>query len=159
MSNDAATARYDWALSQLKSAAIRPTDARLRVLRRLADEPMPQTLDNVAAAAGVAGCCDPATVWRALVLLEEHAIVRQLRPAGRHSYFVLNVPGRTCDYLVCRNCGIVADLPALAPMVELEQQLAAARGFHISHHELEIYGTCADCRAPKNSHQHEESNH
>jgi Fur family transcriptional regulator, peroxide stress response regulator len=80
------------------------------------------------------------------LLLEERELVRQIRLSDRHSYFALNAPGRCCDYLVCRNCGIVADLPALAPMVELERQLAAARGFEISHHELEIYGTCSDCR-------------
>ncbi len=145
MQTETAATRYDWAQAQLKSAEIRPTDARLRVLRRLAEQQLPQTLEDISDSAEVVGHCDPATVWRALVLLEKHEIVRQLRPAGRHSYYVLNVPGGTCDYLVCRNCGIVADLPAFAPMVELEQQLAAARGFHISHHELEIYGTCADC--------------
>ena len=152
MQNETAAARLDWAQAQLKSAEIRPTAARLRVLRRLAEQQLPQSLEHIFDALEVVGHCDPATVWRALVLLGKHEIVRQLRPAGRQSYYVLNVPGGTCDYLVCRNCGIVADLPALAPMVELEQQLAAARGFEISHHELEIYGTCADCRTPAPAH-------
>jgi Fe2+ or Zn2+ uptake regulation protein len=153
MPTETAAARYDWAQAQLKSAAIRPTDARLRVLRQLADQQLPQSLEDISDASGVVGHCDPATVWRALELLEQHNIVRHLRLAGRHSYYVLNVPGGSCDYLVCRSCGIVADLPALAPMMELEQQLAAARGFHISHHELEIYGTCASCGAQPNSYE------
>jgi Fe2+ or Zn2+ uptake regulation protein len=87
------------------------------------------------------------------MLLEEREIVRQIRLSDRHSYFALNAPGNSCDYLVCRNCGIVADLPALAPMVALEQQLAAARGFQISHHEREIYGTCADRRVRSDSYE------
>jgi Fe2+ or Zn2+ uptake regulation protein len=138
--------RFDWAMSRLSAAHVRATDARVRVLRCLAEQRLPVTLDDVCAASGVCGRCDPATVWRALDLLEKLQLVRQIRLSDRHSYFALNAPGRCCDYLVCRNCGIVADLPALAPMVELERQLAAARGFEISHHELEIYGTCSDCR-------------
>lgn len=133
-------------MSRLSAAQVRATDARVRVLRCLAGQKVPVTLDDVCAASGICRQYDPATVWRALDLLEKMQVVRQIRLSDRHVYFALNAPGNSCDYLVCRNCGSVADLPALAPMVELEYQLAAARGFEISHHELEIYGTCSDCR-------------
>ena len=147
--------RFDWAMSRLSAAQVRATDARVRVLRCLAEQSLPVTMDDVCAASGVRNQCDPATVWRTLDRLEALEIVRQIRLSDRHSYFALNAPGDSCDYLVCRKCGIVAGLPALAPMVELERQLAAARGFEISHHELEIYGTCASCRVPAHSEIHE----
>lgn len=142
-------------MSRLSAAHVRATDARVRVLRCLAEQSLPVTMDDVCASSGVRNQCDPATVWRTLDKLGELQIVRQFRLSDRHSYFALNAPGDSCDYLVCRKCGIVAGLPALAPVMELERQLAAARGFEISHHELEIYGTCASCRIPARSELHE----
>jgi Fe2+ or Zn2+ uptake regulation protein len=151
--------RFDWAIRRLIAVKVRITEARERVLRCLAAQHLPITMEHICTEPAVQCPCDPATVWRALVLLEEQEIVRQVRFAGRCGYFVLNAPGHSCDYLVCRRCGIVADLPVLAPMADLERQLAVEHGFKISHHELEIYGTCADCRVPNSTPKHEEQNH
>lgn len=87
----------------------------------------------------------PPTVYRALDFLIEQGLVHRIesrnafigctRPAERHSY----------QFLICRNCGSVAELanPRIAKAIEAG---AAAEGFATARSTVEIEGQCAECR-------------
>jgi len=127
--------RFDWAMSRLSAAQVRATDARVRVVRCLAGQSLPVTMDDVCAVSGVRNQCDPATVWRTLDMLEDLEIVRQIRLSDRHSYFALNAPGDSCDYLVCRKCGIVAGLPVAS---RADRQRPVRREARIGNHPTRL---------------------
>lgn len=84
------------------------------------------------------------TVYRTLEILGRHGLVCRVhtpegcrgymmtRPSGHHHHLVCSVCGRTEDFTDC-------DLGAL------EQRLAEEKGFRLSGHLLELYGTCPEC--------------
>lgn len=84
-----------------------------------------------------------ATVYRTLQTMADSGQVDTLRtPEGELLY-------RQCStghhhHLVCRSCGRTVEVSA--PEVEAWAVRAAAEhGFRELRHDLEVYGTCADC--------------
>ena len=82
-----------------------------------------------------------ATVYRTVELLRETGVVRRL-PGGERPTYVRCSP-RHHHHLVCVECGSVAEteLCGAPPAEELKRRY----GFAAESHELEIYGTCAEC--------------
>lgn len=84
-----------------------------------------------------------ATVYRTLQGLAASGELDAIRtPDGQVAY-------RTCSpghhhHLICRSCGraVEVSIPTLEAQI---RALAAAQGFAEVEHELEFYGTCADC--------------
>ena len=136
--------RFDWAMSFCRQARLRVTDPREKVLRFLAGYRLPVSIEILARSEHFAGHCAETTIYRTLVLFREVDLVRQISLPGKTSYFVLNVPGEPCDFLVCRCCGRVEELPPPKAVMRLEQEVAAESGFADVHHEL--YGICPDCQ-------------
>ncbi len=84
-----------------------------------------------------------ATTYRTLELLRDSGSIRAL--AGREPRtYVRCHPGHH-HHLVCVSCGRVEDTELCAAPSEAE--LARHHGFRAESHELDIYGTCANCRA------------
>ena len=84
-----------------------------------------------------------ATVYRTLDLLRRTDAIRPLAGSTRAEY-VRCSPGHH-HHLICLSCGSVeeTELCAAPPAVELRRR----HGFTPASHELDVYGTCADCRA------------
>jgi Fur family ferric uptake transcriptional regulator len=84
-----------------------------------------------------------ATVYRSLQLLAEADMVDVIHGEdGEASYRRCST--RHHHHLVCRSCGKAVE--AQAPAVETwVAAIAAEHGFHDVSHDLEIFGTCADC--------------
>jgi Fur family ferric uptake transcriptional regulator len=82
-----------------------------------------------------------ATVYRTVELLRRAGAVRRL--PGSDAY-VRCRPGHH-HHLVCLTCGTVEDteLCAAPPAAEVKRR----HGFEPERHDLDIYGTCARCRA------------
>jgi Fur family transcriptional regulator, ferric uptake regulator len=82
-----------------------------------------------------------ATIYRTVELLRNAGSIRRL--AGSEAY-VRCRPGHH-HHLVCVECGDVqeTELCAVPAAAELERR----HGFTAASHELDIYGTCARCRA------------
>ncbi len=104
------------------------------------------SLEALADAEGVRGRCNAATVYRALMLFKEVEVIRQVSLPNRASYFVLNVPGESSHYLICRTCGAVNELPACCGLAEMERHIAAHHGYKVMHHDLEFFGICPACQ-------------
>jgi Fur family ferric uptake transcriptional regulator len=84
-----------------------------------------------------------ATVYRSLQLLAEAGLVDVIHgDDGESSYRRCSTPHH--HHLVCRQCGRAVE--AQAPEVETWiDAIAAEHGFSQVSHDLEIFGTCADC--------------
>lgn len=86
-----------------------------------------------------------ATVYRALQAMASNGEIDTIRtPDGQIAY-------RTCTpghhhHLVCRSCGrtVEIDLPGLEAQT---RAIAGEYGFAEIDHEVEFFGTCADCNA------------
>ena len=86
-----------------------------------------------------------ATVYRTLQTMAEAGEVDVLRTAdGEASY-------RRCSpthhhHLVCRRCGRAEEVTG-ADIEAWARRVATEHGFTDVQHEVEVYGTCADCAA------------
>ena len=127
-------------VAQLAEQGYRDTEPRRLVISAVAAQGHPFTAEELCAALP---CVGRATVYRGLrllvetdqvcrVLLEDHELRYQLSHQGHH------------HHLLCAVCGASADLVD-CDVEGLLQQAAAAAGFRMSGHWLEVYGRCADC--------------
>jgi Fur family transcriptional regulator, ferric uptake regulator len=127
-------------------AQMRLTPIREKILAFLAAQRTPVSLETVMRADGIQGKCDVATAYRTLMLLREVEVIRQVSLPNKVSYFVLNVPGESSHFLVCRCCGALRELPASAAVAALEQEVAEMQGYTRLLHELTFYGICPACQ-------------
>jgi Fur family ferric uptake transcriptional regulator len=84
-----------------------------------------------------------ATVYRALQAMAAGGELDTIRiPDGQIAY-------RTCTpghhhHLVCRSCGRTVEI-SLPGLEETTRRIAGEYGFAAIDHEVEFFGTCADC--------------
>ena len=92
----------------------------------------------------------PPTVYRALDFLEGQGIVHRI--PSLNAYIGCNQPGSHHDgrYLICSDCGLVAELPADDLLVRFTDEAA---GFHFVARSvrLEAVGHCASCAGQEGS--------
>ena len=138
--------RLAWALQVCLQAEMRLTPIREKILSFLAAQRVPVSLEAVTQANGIQGSCDAATAYRTLMLLRELEVIRQVSLPNKISYFVLNVPGESSHFLVCRCCGGVSELPATEAVAALEQAVATTQGYSRLYHELVFFGICPACQ-------------
>ncbi|MBU0928509.1 MAG: transcriptional repressor [Spirochaetes bacterium] len=123
------------------------TRARAAVLETLNGSREPMSAGGVAAA--VAGCCDQATVYRALHYLEDEGLaesfVLHCAERGVERFYVgANAPHR--HWFHCESCHRFIDLGAcrIGGLVsEFEREL----GLRVSRHTMYLSGKCRDCAA------------
>jgi Fur family transcriptional regulator, ferric uptake regulator len=84
-----------------------------------------------------------ATTYRTIELLSAAGAIRTL--AGTEPRTYVRCHAEHHHHLVCVSCGNVEDTDLCGAPSAAE--LAERHGFAPSRHELEIYGTCARCRA------------
>ena len=56
--------------------------------------------------------------------------------------------GRHHDHLICTKCGKISEF-SNEDMEHLQLKIAAAQGFHMLQHRMEIYGLCSQCLAKR----------
>ncbi|MEO8132032.1 MAG: transcriptional repressor [Bryobacteraceae bacterium] len=138
--------RLAWALNFCGKVHLRITPAREKILACMARHRVPINLDAISEADEIGGCCDATTVYRTLMLFKEIGVARQVSVHHKIRYFVLNVPGETCAYLICQCCGAVNELPPLKSGLELTRHAGTAKGYAAVYHELQVYGVCPQCQ-------------
>jgi len=88
------------------------------------------------------------SVYRTLALMEEGGLLRKVaRPNGREVYeHDYGYPQH--DHMICSDCGTLIEFhnEEIAAIVD---RIASESGFLRKSHRLEVYGTCANCRRPK----------
>ncbi len=88
------------------------------------------------------------TVYRTLTAMEECGLLRKVaRPNGREVYeHDYGYPQH--DHLICDTCGKLIEFQNDLIANEVEE-VAKKMGFLKTSHRLEVYGTCEECRRPK----------
>lgn len=132
-------------VARCRAQGMRRTQALDSVLRLLLASPRPLTAGEIAESPGLKGHCDPATVYRLLLKLEDHAILRRLGLRDRAARYTIRHAHTHDDYIVCTRCGAIEELEMDCPVEALEAEIARISGFTNLDHELEFFGICPDC--------------
>ena len=132
-------------IARCRAAGLRRTWALEELLKQLILSHRPLTLADIAEAKALKNRCDKATVFRLLVRLEKHGILRRLGLHDRSAYYTMNLPGEHSDYLICTQCGVIEAVDIACPVERLEAQIARESGFKKLYHELEFFGVCPKC--------------
>jgi Fur family ferric uptake transcriptional regulator len=85
------------------------------------------------------------TVYRALSVLKETGVVRELRLDGKHHHYELDGKDEH-SHLVCLTCGRVLEVDSTA-FARAAMAAAEVHGFEIASAQVELAGYCADCGA------------
>ncbi|HEX5791366.1 MAG TPA: transcriptional repressor [Luteolibacter sp.] len=129
----------------LRESGMRRTRALEELIATLVESERPMTLAELSASKRLTAQCDKATVFRLLQKLVGHGVVRRLGLHERAAYFVLLVPGKHRDYLICTGCGRIEPIEAPCPVHHLEDEIRTKTGYTGLYHELEFFGTCPKC--------------
>lgn len=144
-----ATSELERAINdRLATHDLRYTAGRRAIVNGLKSADGPLTLPELLEAAPDLA---QSSAYRNLGLLEEAGVVRRLVHGGEHAHFELAESlTEHHHHLICESCGLVRDI-TFAAKVERTldthfDALAAAEGFAQTHHTVDVYGLCADCR-------------
>lgn len=141
--------RLAWAFDLCRSAQVRMTPARHGILAFLAGQRVPVSLEVIAQADGVRGYCDATTVYRTLMMFREADLVRQVGTTRKISYFRLNAPGESGQFLICRQCGCIIELLLPRAVTEEIQRLTSAKHFSLAGQDCEVHGLCETCHSTR----------
>ena len=132
-----------WA-PRLRDAGLRVTRPRLAVLDALAAHPHADADTLVTVARQVHPTISPQAVYGVLKALVTVGLARRVEPAGAPALYEVRV-GDNPPPLVCRSCGVVADVdctvgaaPCLTP--------SDTAGFVVDEAEVVFWGLCRECR-------------
>lgn len=137
--------RLQDAIDTLKQSGVRITPQRHAVLEYLINSMTHPTADEIyKALEGKFPNMSVATVYNNLRVLKEIGLVRELTYGDSSSRFDCNPTEHY--HIICNECGKIVDFhyPSLDEIESLAEQVA---GFDISHHRLELYGTCEECKS------------
>lgn len=87
-----------------------------------------------------------ATIYRNLKLLLESGDIQSVDLPGESPRYELAHRGHH-HHFSCRACERVFDIPGCLSGIDS----FAPTGFTVQHHEVTLYGICADCRGPESS--------
>lgn len=85
-----------------------------------------------------------ATVYRFLRKLVERGFVSEVRMGGLPARYEVTTR-RHHDHLTCESCGKIVEFENME-IEALQDEVAKRHGFRLTHHVLELYGQCAQCR-------------
>ncbi len=138
--------RLVWALGVCRNLGMRLTPGRRKILDVLAAHRVPVSLETVMQTEGVRQVCDVTTAYRTLMLFREMELVRQVALPAKVRFFVLNMPGESIHFLICRLCGVITELPPEAHCEAMENAVVAAHCYAQIYHELQFFGICPACQ-------------
>jgi len=137
--------RLQEAMDTLKESGVRITPQRHAVLEYLLNSMVHPTADEIyKALEGKFPNMSVATVYNNLRVLREIGLVRELTYGDSSSRFDCNTEDHY--HIICDSCGKIVDFhyPSLDEVEKLAEQVT---GFDVSHHRMEVYGTCKNCQA------------
>ncbi|MBB6455130.1 Fur family peroxide stress response transcriptional regulator [Salirhabdus euzebyi] len=135
------------ALEMLRESGVRITPQRHAVLEFLIKSMTHPTADDIyKALEGKFPNMSVATVYNNLRVFREIGLVRELTYGDSSSRFDCNTSEHY--HIICSSCGKIVDFhyPSLEEVESLAEQVT---GFDVSHHRMEVYGTCDGCKKVK----------
>ena len=137
----------DEIIERCRSLGMRRTHVLETVLNVLMKADHPLTANDIVESPALKGRCDPATIYRMLVRLEEQGILRRLGLRDRAAHYTIRHAHTHDDFIVCTRCGTIEELEMDCPVEALEAEIARKSGFTNLDHELEFFGVCPTCSA------------
>lgn len=139
--------RLQQALDTLKESGVRITPQRHAVLEYLLTSMTHPTADEIyRALESKFPNMSVATVYNNLRVLRRIGLVRELTYGDDSSRFDCNTTEHY--HIICNDCGKIVDFD-YSGLHELEAMAEEETGFKISHHRLELYGECEDCKVKR----------
>lgn len=87
-----------------------------------------------------------ATVYRTMKLLTECGLAEERRfNDGFTRYELADEADQHHDHLICTRCHRIVEFYN-DEIEALQDRVASAHGFEVTHHKMELYGLCTDCR-------------
>jgi len=83
-----------------------------------------------------------ATVYRGLTALEEAGLIEAIHLGDKKRYECSNKDHH--DHLICTSCGLIEEF-CDENIEKLQNEVAEANGFHVTGHQLLIFGLCQNC--------------
>lgn len=142
--------RVNQAKAICEEQGLRLTQIRQRVFELLLEEDGPctayQLLDLLKTEQQAAA---PPTVYRALEFLLRAGLIHRID--YNNSYLVCDHldHDHTAQFLICDDCGSVAEMNMETKLLNSMVKKASATGFKVSQGTLEIHGQCSNCQADK----------
>ena len=140
----AAQAYLEASLARLRSAGLRITRPRVKLLTQLSRSEAPMTVEELHRAAGTSDC-DLVTVYRCLLTFENHDVVRRTYRQGGAVLYERKLGEPPRYRIVCRQTNEVEEIDAHAAL-HLEEAIRTVestlreRGFEQVSHVLEFFG-------------------
>ncbi|MFG2000657.1 Fur family transcriptional regulator [Spirillospora sp. NPDC048911] len=133
----------------LRGAELRVTRPRVAVLGAVYAHPHADTDSIIRAVRADLPEVSHQAVYDSLHTLTAAALVRRIQPSGSVARYESRV-GDNHHHVVCRSCGVVADVDCAAGEVPC---LTAAddQGFVIDEAEVVYWGLCPGCSTPRSS--------
>lgn len=129
----------------------RLTPIREKVLRLLLEAGKPVSAYDLLERYKVDGQSgtQPMTIYRALNFLEAQSLIHRL--ASTRQYVACDHPAdahhsELTQFLMCDRCGAIEESPLPNTLWQAIRQNAEQTHFHIDQPNLEIHGTCEQCR-------------
>lgn len=139
--------RVKLAVGQLKSGGVRMTPQRYAILHFLMESYAHPTADDIYRALSPQyPSLSVATVYNNLKVFVDAHLVRELTYGDDSSRFDADMSDHY--HAICSICGTMVDFRH-GPVKEIEQVAAAATGFSVFGHRMEIHGICPACRSSK----------
>ena len=87
----------------------------------------------------------PPTVYRALEFLQENGLVHKIESLNAYYGCSAEEAQHSPQFLICEDCGDVAEVSQQQSLEEKISELAKQAGFKIKDQVIEIKGVCANC--------------
>jgi len=85
------------------------------------------------------------------MFFREVEVIRQVALPDKTRFLVLNVPGESIHFLICRSCGSITELQPGIHCESMENATGAKHGCTKLYHELQFFGLCPECQRKPSS--------
>jgi Fe2+ or Zn2+ uptake regulation protein len=129
----------------LRRAGLRVTAPRLAVFLSVLGEGQHRDAEAIAdASRSRLGTLSTQAVYDNLHILEEAGLIRRIQPSGHPARYEARV-GDNHHHLVCRRCGLTADVDCVAGKAPCLDP-ATDQGFVVQEAEVIFWGLCPSCQ-------------
>lgn len=129
----------------LRRSGVQVTAQRLAVLRAVASRPHGTAEDVEGLARREIGTISRQSVYDALAVLTDRAIIRRIQPARSPARYEQRVDDNH-HHLVCRDCGETVDVDCVVgsrPCLEIDND----HGYVVDEAEVIFWGQCMQCQS------------
>ncbi len=127
----------------IRSIGLRVTPARIAVLKILEESTEPIDISSIYKNISKQRVdADQATIYRIIESFLEKKLITRLQFQEKKFFYEARRPEH--HHAVCLVCGKIEDISNCS-IKRMEQRIMEKKGFKVSSHSLEFFGTCADC--------------